>query len=819
MNPIGKLFLASVSAVAIATPAFAQDANQSGEQALNDASATVNAIIVTARRRDELLQDVPAVIQAVSGDQLQKLEFRQFEEVQAVVPGLNLESTLGGTTGKATLRGVDFDARAAGTNTSVEFYRNDAAIPLAGVFQALYDVDQIEVLRGPQGTLKGRASPSGSITVKTRKPNLFEAGAYMSGSVAERDRWNFNGAINVPVIGDKLGVRIAGFVGENRGNLVRGLNLVTGDIDDDIFDKTDAIRASAHADPLDGVLLLDFNYEHINREGRNYNQVESFSLVDPTAGASPVTIRSKDYLGVGALPNTSDNSIRIYNWQGQLNLFGQSLIYLGQDYHQLIDNFSAQDSAGVLANPVVNGVPYVQTAVSLSDTTVHEVRLQNQDRVLGMFDYVVGYMNIKQSGGTDLPSFLLGSTPSSFGAPFLNLTAPAGIVSVPIERFRRAKEESFYGNLTFHLSERTEISGGARRIILKQDSGLFANGRLLAAATDCRGFPSIAGCLPSTKATIYSASASHEFTDNVMAYANFGTSYRPGNVVVATAFTGIGPFLGQFIRPPDEKSKSYEIGVKSSWLNNTLTLNVAGYYQEFTNFAFRPGSPVLALRDVATSAATASITSFDGLVVPADAKIKGVEAELSWMPSDNFNLSAVLSYTDGKISDALFPCVDLDNDNVPDTVVPTAAQLFNEVGANQVDTCTGSTSPGAAPKFAGSVVAEYSNEFAFGMEGFVRGLVNFKGNNQGVGPNPLDSVSSFALLDLFLGVRDPDGAWNVMLYGKNILDTHRVLTRTDAALTTTFRFSPATSATNYLGITTTPPQEFGVSARIAVGSR
>ena len=145
------------------------------------------------------------MVQAVSGDQLNKLELRSFEQVSAVVPGLNLEATLGGVATKATLRGVDFDARASGAATTVEFYRNDASISGAGLFQALYDVGQIEVLRGPQGTLKGRASPSGSITVHTRKPDLTEVGGYLNGTIAEHNRWNFDGALNLPVIADMLG--------------------------------------------------------------------------------------------------------------------------------------------------------------------------------------------------------------------------------------------------------------------------------------------------------------------------------------------------------------------------------------------------------------------------------------------------------------------------------------------------------------------------------------------------------------------------------------------------------------------------------------
>lgn len=801
---------AGVSLLALATPAYAQAPADEGAAAAN------SEIIVSARRRDESIQDVPAVVQAVSGSELERLELRKFEDLAAVVPGLTLETSLGGISSKAALRGVDFDGRAAGSFTSVETYRNDAVIPGAGIFQAIFDVDQIEVLRGPQGTLKGRASPSGSITVRTRKPDMDEFGGVISGTVAERHRWNINGAVNLPIIADKLAVRVAGFTGKNRGNLVRGLNLVTRAVDDDIFDKTEAVRASVRADPFDGVLLLDFNYEHVSRKGRSYNQVESYNLVVPSGGASPVTIRSDDYLGVGGLADSSEQSLDIFNWQAQLNLFGQSLIYLGQDFKINTLSIAPQDTAGVVTNPVFNGLAFANDTRSGQTNTVHEVRLQNQDRLFGMFDYVLGFLSVKAGSPTTLPTFVSRVAPSAAGTPFVDLNL---LQALPIIRYRDAKEESFYGNLTAHLGDRTEISGGLRRISLKQNSGLIVAGSPIAAATDCRGVPSVAGCLPTTKATIYSASIKHKFTDDIMAYFSYGSSYRPGNVVIATAFQGIGPFLGQFVRPPDEKSESFEIGVKTSWLDDTLRFNLTGFHQKFENFVVRPGSPVLALANVYTPASTKAITSFDGLVVAADAKIKGIEAELSWVPSKNFNLSAVLAYTHGKVDNTRFPCVDINDDNVPDTVAPTAEQLYAEVGTDQVDTCSGSTSPAAAPNWSGSVVAEYNREVAHGIDAFVRGLVNFKGFNEGVGFNPLDSVKSHALFDLFLGVRDPEGAWNVTLYGKNIFNTHRVLTRSDAPLASTFRLSGAFSGTNYLRVTSTQPREFGVTARFALGSR
>lgn len=170
-----------------------------------------NTIVVQARRRDESLQDVPLSVQAVTGNQLAKLEIRNFADVAAVVPGLQLTRAPGGVQNTVTMRGINFNSTAAGPQSAVELYRNDVVTNSAAIFQALYDIGQIEVLRGPQGTLRGRASPSGSITITTRRPNLSEVGGFMEGTAAEEGRYSLTGAINVPVVADKLAVRVAGY--------------------------------------------------------------------------------------------------------------------------------------------------------------------------------------------------------------------------------------------------------------------------------------------------------------------------------------------------------------------------------------------------------------------------------------------------------------------------------------------------------------------------------------------------------------------------------------------------------------------------------
>ena len=810
MRNFAMISLAGVSLLALGAPAFAQEADVA--DGLSD-----DVIIVQARRKDESIQDVPAVVQAVPFQQIQKLDIRRFEDITAVVPGLQLERAANGSQNRATMRGIDFDATASGAFTSVEFYRNDAVISAVQLFHALYDIGQIEVLRGPQGTLRGRASPSGSVTVTTRRPELSEAGGYMSGSLAEDSNWNVNGAINVPVLADKLAVRVAGFVGRNRANEVRGVTLATGDIDSSIYDRTRALRASVRADPFDGILLLDFNYETINRKTRTYDQVESRGLVDSSGLLGPRTITSKDQLGIRATPTTNDTDVKIYNWQAQLNLLGQSLTYVGARNVSNSFTVAPADNGGFFADPYApfqpGGTPqhYAQLTGTDSVQNVHEIRLQNQERVAGLFDYVVGYMRISGTSPT------LIYTPTGSGSA-------AGLTSVRLGgalRFRSDKEESFFGNVTVHLTESTEVSGGIRRIKFKRNSGLASAPRTSNFDQDIDSWPEVPAFAlnDDLKATIYSLSAKHRFNENLMAYASFGTSFRPGNVVICTAclaFTDpLSPLVQSFLNLPDEKSKSFEIGVKTSWLDNRLRLNVSAFHQKFDNFPVRSATPILF---VGATTPTVRTGQFE-FVAPVEATIKGIEAELAFDVSRNFSISANLAYADGKIKDGLFPCVDLNDDNVQDATNPTAGDLFAHVGEDRIDTCMGSGSPSSSANLSGSVQSEYSMPVSNFADGFLRGLVTWKGNSEGQGPNPLDSVKAYALINLYAGVRDPDGDWELSFFAKNLTNTHRVLSRFGTTETTALQGSGLNLISDYYRITTTAPREFGVNFRMAFGSR
>jgi len=241
MQILKTIVCGSVSLAALTTAAFAQDTASQPSSA--STSEDGNMIVVEARRRDERVQDVPLTVNAVTSETIEKLNLRNFQEITAVVPGLSLTPNANGIGSTSSMRGVNQDVNASGENGTIQFYFNDAPVGSNFVLQAMYDIGQVEVLRGPQGTLRGRSTPSGSITVAPRRPDLSEAGVSVVGTLAEHGASNLQFGLNVPVVTDKLAVRVAGLADRNRGNQVRSVN-------SDVRPRweTESLRASVRAE-------------------------------------------------------------------------------------------------------------------------------------------------------------------------------------------------------------------------------------------------------------------------------------------------------------------------------------------------------------------------------------------------------------------------------------------------------------------------------------------------------------------------------------------------------------------------------------------
>lgn len=832
MRSRNACILVGIGALATTAPALAQEPESSGAAGSLDATA-VNEIIVQARRRDESLQDVPLVVNAVTADAITNLNIRNFTEISSVVPGLQLTPNANGIGTSSSIRGVNHDVNVSAENGTIQYYRNDAPVPSNFVMQTMYDVGQIEVLRGPQGTLRGRSTPSGSVTVTTRQPELLEAGGYLAGTLGSASATNFNGALNIPIIADVLGIRIAGVHSVDRGNRVTSVNS-----DERARSEINAIRAAVRFEPT-AWLRLGFLYEGMQNDGRRFDQVRSVSQYDsryvPSAGAPDYgDIGLSDRLSVQSRPSITTQKFQFYNWNAEVDFLGQRLIYVGSATSQKYHSYGVRDLANFFP-----GLEIAQIADTKGTTSSHELRLQNLDRVVGLFDYVAGYFHYAVPSQTNLSD--LSITQLRLAGPGIPIASPS-VTDTPIYVAKGTPmEDSFFGNLTFHLTESTELAGGLRRIHFTDNrDGLFISctPQMYAAGQCTRQNGTQSDVSENT--TIYSASIKHRFTPGLMVYASTGSSWRPPVVAIGN-FTNADytPNEVAHIALPSESSKSYEIGLKSDWLNRKLHFNLTAYHQDYKNYPYRAGGAGIAYINI-NSAGAPTIGNFN-FVSAVPIKVNGIEAELDFTPTSRLNLGATVNFARSRIGNALLACTDALNnqsgavgsDGIPDAVTPTLAQMQQAYGGERVAQCPGGgQSATFQPEWSGVLRAEYTLPVGDKMDGYLRGLFSWRGKSRTDPNNPYDDVRAYGLLNLFGGLRSQDGSWEVSVYAKNLFDVTKLISQDELAQFTsvtdvylrppTFSVSGIGStvySSRYAGVSVTAPREFGVTFRAAFGSR
>ncbi len=801
VHAMSVLVSASLVAAASTSTVHAQNVGGTAE----GTAFGVEEVVVTARRRDERLIDVPVSVNAVTAEELSRLNLRQFEDIKNIVPGLSLNYSLDGTGASASIRGVKMDVAASGLNGTVEFYLNDTPIAAEALFPLMYDLGQIEVLRGPQGTLRGRASPSGSITVTTRRPDLDEFGGYVSATGTDLSGISGNGAVNIPIVEGKLAMRIAAGYDDNEFDQIESAfggpkpnrNVESG-------------RFSLRYDATD-TLSFDVTYQKLVQKLLAYDQYESTSIFDGGVPTGPVFLEADDRKGLTDTPIHQRIEYDNVNWRAQWAFAGQRLNYAGAYNERQNLQRSPTDGANFFGSNAPAFVQNLEQGLdSQSKTRAHELRLSSEERVFGMFDYIVGAFYQK----TGFPTKLQRNTPVFTGP--ITPTVGGRVAVTPITRDSGSEEKSAFANLAWHVGDKLEIAGGVRYIDYESFGTLRVNNVLLAAATEDYN----------DDTWIYTGSVKYSFTDDLMVYASTGTSWRPGIAAVGDFSLARTPFENSFIVLPPEESESYELGVKFNALENRLQTSLALFHQEFDNYPYRAAEDVF-FREIAADTSTSPPTLFPrvnsfNFVAAVPAEVNGIEAQIAFAATPQWDVSLTASYAEGKIKNGVIPCNDyFPRDGVPDSgsAIPTLAQIA--ATGDVLAACQASFRASNAPLFSGNVQSEFRLPVFASMETFVRGLVTYNGNSQNDPSNAIDDVSNYALLNLYLGLRSQDGTWEVTLYGKNVTDTERVLRRDASGPTLTYNIGRTsfTGDSPYRRVSMTEPREFGLNVRYAFGSR
>lgn len=801
--------------------------NKSTLTAADDASGT---IIVTARREAENIQDVPVSVQVVTGDTLKNLQITRYEELSKLAPGLTLKNG-DLSSGEITLRGVRWSAGSGPTATPV--YLNESNMNPGYALLSLYDVGQVEVLRGPQGTRRGAPSISGAVTIGTRRPDLDSIGGYVQGAIGTRNHQNLQGAINVPIVDDLLAIRLAGSFDNSRGDNVSSLNNRS-------LPKyqTKSVRASVRLTPSDS-LDLNFMYQRLENSGRLYTQVVgSGSPGNPAlgiaAGYNGPRLTVADYRAVGDLPRTIDGGVQLYILNASWKVLGQVLTY----------NFSRADSInGHAVSPVDpgNSIPgfdiYPPANSGGEHDTMHEVRLSSQ-RGNHLFDYDIGYYNYK-SEGPPIRFHSLAFLNGAFGRPNVMASGqvvPGGalpgtvttansryVLSVDGTASLKQKDESFYGNIELHLPYDFELTGGLRHMRAELPVSLgYTTGSAYIVATPSFGFPCQAFGLsdsayagfcdapvpPQTsidahpakfKKTIYNVSLSKRFGDDVLAYATTGTSFRPGYPAI-----GQSGLPANLQVPAPEKATSYELGVKAK-LTPWLRVNADAFQIDYDGQLVSFGG-VQYWNTAKNQADVTGIAFFSNI----NSRVRGFELEVAAEPLEHLSLNALVSYAKIKSRGGLVPA--------PVGACPGAVAVSPTNPINRCPAVEG-TSLNTSSPWQFNVSGNY--DLPLGpANGYLRFNVAYQGRNPNYQTsfeaNNVDfrSTKPYAIVDLFAGVRDPKGAWELGLYAKNLFNTKVLLTAQPIG-TPYAEFGPS----GYQAATATALREVGLSLRYSFGSR
>ena len=620
---------------------------------------TLDEIIVTASKRDEKLKDVAMSITALGGDQLSLRQETGFLDWAAQVPGLAVQ-TSDPAFSRLILRGQNVGSVGATIATTVDdipFFMSGAQADGA-FFSAnvdTYDLQRIEVLRGPQGTLYGAAAEGGIIKYVTNPPNLekVEAGFSIGGeTVKDGDAGGtLKGYLNLPFWDNKAAFRVSAVE-----------SIVPGYIDNPQLGDSDinggasySIRASLLVKPIDDFTARFSVFEqHLLVHGANTVQVVG-SALDGTKPPPNQFDRVDGYTSNNGVGTKESNSLKY----GAMNLaydFHWATLSSATSYGRFNLNFSNPltnaNAAPGLNYATLFGSIYGQPVEIVGDQVefVHkfnqEFRLTSDagNTLFGHgFDWQLGGFFTHESTTLTQPYTARDAT------DITSILTPAlGGAIIPGDY----KETSYFADVTYHFNQAFDLELGGRRSDIKQNSQVNLFCCILYFPFD-QSYPKF---FSQENSTTWSIAPRWHINEDTLAYVRVATGFRPG-----------GP---NFPTPPlpnpppfrSDSTKNYEIGFRTDLFDKTLSLDMAVFYVDWKD--------VQILGIVQSASGPIGINGNSG-----SAKTKGVEYNFSWRPISGLTLALLGAYTDAYLTSDAPGLGAFNGDKLP--YVPNLSTTFN----------------------------------------------------------------------------------------------------------------------------------------------
>ena len=701
---------ASVGALAIAGLLQPAHAQQDGALALEE-------VIVTAQKRAETIAEVPSTDNVIKGDALEQYAILDFRDLATLTPSLSLDN-LSGQKSAISLRGITFDPD-SNAASAVDVYWNDLRMHPAAAFQELFDLERIEVLRGPQGSLQGRTSPAGAIMLMTKHadPALDRIEGSVQQSWSDNDGSNTQIGVSLPLIPGQLAARIAGLYDEND---ISGIeNSITGT---DQLGRARGGRFSLDWNPVEG-FYASLVTEYLEKDG---NYPLALAGGRPGRPSFEAADRKAMTTGDSRTFNRKQATALTLDW----DVAGHQLTSVSGFIKRLTDDRFDFDYTDTTIGRV--HATHVRTE---EEELSQELRLASTDT--GFWEYMAGLYYRKRDHQTD---FVTDAVPSDGAMAVYN--------DIPI----REEEYGVFTHNTFNLTDRFRTQLGLRwqKLRMFNRTDVYAlRGLPLPPGTLMRSLISDDNDSSTTTEVTGSLKLLYDLTEDVMVYASYERGFRPGGVSIVPV-----ALPEDLILFDSETSDALEIGFKSTLFNGRTQLSGALYRQQFDNFiTFRRGIAV----DTSAPLDGIANTSINGITATADATITGAELEFTTLLTADWTFGGGLSYNDTKFDsgEQLLCTTTVGGVAVTPAGEPVASC---DVGGRRI---------GGEPLWSSVLHSEYVWPLA-GIDLFARGLYKFTGSR--ADDDYGNDVPAYGVWNLYLGVRDQDATWEVSVWGKNLTD-------------------------------------------------
>jgi outer membrane receptor protein involved in Fe transport len=617
----------------------------------------LDEVVVTATRREINVQNVPQSITAFSTDDIEQQAFQSLADVVNALPSVNMVSWQPGSNA-IIMRGVSTSAAEFRTDSQVSVYLDDQ--PMTANSQQVgvrpVDLERIESLPGPQGTLFGSSSQTGTMIFITNKPDTSGFGAQLDAEIGTtsggEESYDINGHVNIPV-SDNIAVRAVGYYATEGGYV----DNVFGTTLNGQFDNADAVEEdwndySVYGGRVAARWQVSESWEStlslIGQAGENTGGWES----DPALGDYKIT-RFMDQFYDDSWYQAS------LNVKGDLGFADLSVTgtYFDRDIKYEYDNAS-YDQWRTAYYGVYNGLDLYNTDYLIGaffndqkqERYSAEVRLTSKGE--SRFQWMLGafYEDVYDwwQYGARIPGYM--TTTSWEYAQYLayyynalgyDIQYPLDPTEVYYSSIldRTVKQTAVFGELTFDLTENWSITGGARWFEYKRDTFEIRQTPLgYPVGGDFEG-----GGITESEATdsdtVLKFSTQYNFSDTKMIYALYSEGFRLGGENdPRAAANGILPLVYE----PDTLD-NYEVGIKTRWLDQSLQLNLTAFFMEWQG---------IQLNRSGTTAGNPwwMRGTFNG----EKAEQKGVELSVSWSPTENLGFNASVFLADPEFSEDTF---------------------------------------------------------------------------------------------------------------------------------------------------------------------